>query len=87
MINEERLLDEFLELFKLILKQNMKQKLRKFLKEKFTALGLDVFEDDTTAVTGHGAGNLICTLAATKEGVDHHLFHFSYGYCCSGNGS
>ena len=42
----------------------------KVLKEKFTDLGLDVFEDDTTAVTGHGAGNLICTLAATKEGVD-----------------
>ena len=30
MINEERLLNEFLNLSKLILKQNLKQKLRKF---------------------------------------------------------
>ncbi|TXK87170.1 M20/M25/M40 family metallo-hydrolase, partial [Parageobacillus sp. SY1] len=38
--------------------------------QKFEALGLHVIEDDAAAKTGHGAGNLICTLEATKEGVD-----------------
>lgn len=42
----------------------------KVLKKKFTELGVDVYEDDTTAQTGHGAGNLICTLQGTKDGVD-----------------
>lgn len=42
----------------------------KVLKEKFTALGVDVFDDETTEITGHEAGNLICTLQGTKDGVD-----------------
>ena len=37
------------------------------LKEKFAALGMDVVEDDTAPKTGHGAGNLVCTLPGTKE--------------------
>ena len=37
------------------------------LKQKFTDLGVEVFEDDTTAKTGHGAGNLICTLKGQKR--------------------
>lgn len=32
------------------------------LKEKFGELGLEVIEDDSQTKTGHGAGNLICTL-------------------------
>ncbi len=30
----------------------------------------NVYEDDTKEQTGHGAGNLICTLEGTKEGTD-----------------
>lgn len=66
----ERLLNEFLELVQIDSETKFEAEIAKVLKKKFTDLGVDVFEDDTTAQTGHGAGNLICTLAATKEGVD-----------------
>lgn len=70
MINHERLLNEFLELVKIDSETKYEAEIAKALKRKFTELGLEVFEDDTTGKTGHGAGNLICTLPATKEGVD-----------------
>ncbi|WP_318508489.1 M20/M25/M40 family metallo-hydrolase [Bacillus sp. T3] len=69
-INQERLLNEFLELVQIDSETKYEAEIAKVLKEKFTGLGVDVFEDDTTAITGHGAGNLICTLKGTKEGVD-----------------
>lgn len=70
MINQERLLNEFLELVQIDSETKFETVIAKVLKQKFSDLGLTVFEDDTTAKTGHGAGNLICTLEATKEGVD-----------------
>ena len=70
MINQERLLNEFLELVQIDSETKFETEIAKVLKQKFTDLGVDVFEDDTTAITGHGAGNLICTLTGTKEGVD-----------------
>ncbi|MFD2214116.1 M20/M25/M40 family metallo-hydrolase [Metabacillus endolithicus] len=70
MINKQRLLDEFLELVQVDSETKYEAEIAKVLKNKFSDLGLHVVEDDTTAVTGHGAGNLICTLEATKENVD-----------------
>ncbi|MDP4083742.1 MAG: tripeptidase T [Bacillota bacterium] len=70
MVNQERLLNEFLELVQIDSETKYETEIAKVLKQKFVDLGLDVFEDDTTAKTGHGAGNLICTLPGTKEGVD-----------------
>lgn len=70
MINKERLLDEFLELVQIDSETKFEAEIANVLKEKFSSLGLTVVQDDTTAQTGHGAGNLICTLEATKEGVD-----------------
>lgn len=70
MINQERLLNEFLELVQIDSETKHEAEIAKVLKQKFTDLGLDVFEDDTTAMTGHGAGNLICTFEGTKDGVD-----------------
>lgn len=70
MINQERLLNEFLELVKIDSETKYETEIAKTLKRKFSELGLEVFEDDTTGKTGHGAGNLICTLPANKEGVD-----------------
>ncbi|MFX3623126.1 MAG: M20/M25/M40 family metallo-hydrolase [Ectobacillus sp.] len=67
MVNQERLVNEFLELVQVDSETKYEAEICKVLKEKFTALGVEVFEDDTTSVTGHGAGNLICTLPATKE--------------------
>lgn len=70
MINQERLLNEFLELVQIDSETKYETEIAKVLKKKFTDLGVEVFEDDTTAETGHGAGNLICTLQGTKEGID-----------------
>jgi tripeptide aminopeptidase len=70
MVNQERLVNEFLELVQVDSETKFEAEIAKVLKEKFSALGVEVFEDDTTGETGHGAGNLICTLPGTKEGVD-----------------
>ncbi len=70
MINEERLLKEFLELVQVDSETKNEAEIAKVLKQKFLELGVEVFEDDTTASTGHGAGNLICTLKGSKQQVD-----------------
>jgi len=70
MINKERLVNEFFELVQINSETGNEAEISKVLKQKFSDLGLDVYEDDTTSVTGHGAGNLVCTLPATKDGVD-----------------
>lgn len=86
MINEKRLIDEFFELVKVDSETKNEAAIAKVLKDKFTQLGLDVFEDDTTVVTGHGAGNLICKLEATKEGVDTIYFTSHMDTVVPGNG-
>lgn len=70
MINEERLLQEFLELVQIDSETKYEAEIAQALKKKFTELGVDVFDDDTSSKTGHGAGNLICTLPGTKDDVD-----------------
>ncbi|MFT4415671.1 tripeptidase T [Fredinandcohnia humi] len=70
MINQDRLVEEFLELVQVDSETKFEAEIAKVLKEKFNALGVKVVEDDTTAQTGHGAGNLICTLEGTKNDVD-----------------
>nr|WP_309101037.1 tripeptidase T [Fredinandcohnia onubensis] len=70
MINQDRLVNEFLELVQVDSETKFETEIAKVLKEKFTALGVHVVEDDTTSQTGHGSGNLICTLEATKNDVD-----------------
>lgn len=86
MINSERLLNEFLELVQIDSETKFEANIAKVLKEKFSTLGLDVFEDDTTSITGHGAGNLICTLPATKDGVDPIYFTSHMDTVTPGNG-
>ncbi|MGP7816168.1 M20/M25/M40 family metallo-hydrolase [Niallia sp. 01092] len=70
MINQERLLNEFLELVKIDSETKFEKEIAALLKSKFSELGLEVIEDDTTSVTGHGAGNLICTLKGNVESAD-----------------
>jgi len=69
-INEQRLLDEFIELVKIDSETKNEAAISTVLKQKFTDFGLNVFDDQTNEKTGHGAGNLICTLKANKEGVE-----------------
>jgi tripeptide aminopeptidase len=70
MINEERLVKEFMELVQIDSETKYETEIAKVLKDKFSDLGVTVYEDDTTAKTGHGAGNLICTLDGTNENAD-----------------
>ena len=86
MINQERLVNEFFELVQIDSETKHEAEIAKVLKEKFTSLGVEVFEDDTTGVTGHGAGNLVCTLQATKEGVDTIYFTSHMDTVVPGNG-
>lgn len=70
MINEKRLLEEFLELVQVDSETKHEAEIAVVLKEKFNALGVNVEEDDSMGETGHGANNLICTLEGIKEDVD-----------------
>lgn len=70
MVKQERLVEEFLEFVQVDSETKFEAEICKVLKEKFSALGVEVVEDDTMHLTGHGAGNLICTLPGTKDGVD-----------------
>jgi tripeptide aminopeptidase len=74
MMNTKRLVDEFLELIQVDSETKNETEIANVLKEKFSALALDVVEDDAAEKTGHGAGNLICTLKGAKEDVDTILF-------------
>ncbi|HZG73247.1 MAG TPA: M20/M25/M40 family metallo-hydrolase [Chondromyces sp.] len=69
MINKERLLNEFLELIQIDSETKNESQIAKVLKQKFEDLGVRVYEDDTKEQTGHGAGNLICTLEG-NESID-----------------
>lgn len=62
MINQQRLLEEFLELVGIDSETGDERKICDHLQEKLRLLGFTVEEDDTTSVTRHGAGNLIATL-------------------------
>lgn len=86
MINEKRLLDEFLELVQIDSESKNERKIADTIKEKFAEAGLEVYEDDTMAKTGHGAGNLILTLPATVEDADTIYFTCHMDTVTPGNG-
>ncbi|MED3725234.1 M20/M25/M40 family metallo-hydrolase [Priestia filamentosa] len=69
-LNEQRLVDTFLQLVKVDSETKYENEISEVLKEKFQSLGVEVKEDNAKEATGHGANNLICTLKGTKEGVD-----------------
>ncbi|MCD1260718.1 M20/M25/M40 family metallo-hydrolase [Paenibacillus athensensis] len=70
MIDSQRLVQEFIELVQIDSETRFEQQISAVLKLKFEALGLSVTEDDSMARSGHGAGNLICTLAASPGAAD-----------------
>lgn len=66
MVQQERLVQHFMELVKIDSETKHERVICDTLKQQFEALGLHVTEDDTTGTTGHGAGNLIVTWPATE---------------------
>lgn len=69
-IQEKRLTEQFIELVKIDSETKNERNIANILTEKLTNLGLTVIEDESAKKTGHGAGNLICTLKGTKSNVD-----------------
>lgn len=69
-VNQERLVEEFIELVKIDSETKFETEIAEVLKDKFTNLGVEVYEDGSKDMTGHGAGNLICTLKGNVEGAD-----------------
>ncbi|ASN05332.1 M20/M25/M40 family metallo-hydrolase [Virgibacillus necropolis] len=85
-VNKERLVDEFLELVQIDSETKYEAEIAEVLKKKFTDLGLEVTEDNSKEVTGHGAGNLICNLKGTKENIDPIYFTSHMDTVVPGNG-
>jgi len=73
-INETRLVNEFLELVQIDSETGEEGEIARVLKEKFRSLGLMVEEDDAAVKTGHGANNLVATLPGT---VDAPVIYFT----------
>jgi len=67
MIQQGRLIAEFMELVQVDSETRSEQEICQVLKRKMLELGFEVHEDDSAAITGHGAGNLICNWAATPH--------------------
>ncbi|ALX48022.1 M20/M25/M40 family metallo-hydrolase [Lentibacillus amyloliquefaciens] len=85
-INKNRLLDEFFELVQIDSETGHETEIAEILTNKFKRLGLDVTEDDSKEKTGHGAGNLICTLKGTKTNADTIYFTSHMDTVVPGNG-
>ncbi|HFG9141533.1 TPA: tripeptidase T [Staphylococcus argenteus] len=79
MINEQRLLNTFLELVQIDSETGHEETIQPILKEKFKSLGLDVKEDNASNHPKLGANNLVCTLESTiEEGVAPKLYFTSH---------
>lgn len=86
MINEKRLVNEFIELVQVDSETKNEANIARVLKEKFTSLGVDVFEDESAKKTGHGAGNLICTMLGSNSEIDSIYFTSHMDTVVPGNG-
>jgi len=78
MIQEKRLVAEFIELVQIDSETGSEQEISAVLKRKFSELGLAVEEDDSAARTGHGSGNLFCLLPASAQGKAPKLLFTSH---------
>lgn len=86
MINQERLIEEFFELVQIDSETKHEKEISEVLKEKFETLGLEVTEDDAAEKTGHGAGNLVCTLKGSNTEADTIYFTSHMDTVVPGNG-
>ncbi|MGO4107380.1 M20/M25/M40 family metallo-hydrolase [Paenibacillus sp. YAF4_2] len=69
MVNQDRIVNEFIELVKVDSETRFEQEISKVLKAKFTELGLSIEEDDAQEKTGHGANNLFVYMEGSE--ADH----------------
>lgn len=74
MINEERILQEFVELVKIDSPSMHERKVADILLEKLTALGLEADEDNAGKVLNTGTGNIIGRLPGNTPGIPAVMF-------------
>ncbi|WP_047151949.1 M20/M25/M40 family metallo-hydrolase [Aneurinibacillus tyrosinisolvens] len=67
MVQQERIVNEFMELVQVDSETRNEREICNVLKERFSSLGLEVMEDDAAEKTDHAAGNLIATLKGTVD--------------------
>ncbi|GAB2573895.1 M20/M25/M40 family metallo-hydrolase [Gracilibacillus alcaliphilus] len=67
MINQERVVSQFLEFVQINSETTQEREIADYLLALLTKLGLEVEEDDTADATGHQAGNIIAKLPATMS--------------------
>lgn len=77
MVQQNRLINEFMELVQVDSETKQERKICDVLLGKFRQLGLQAVEDNTASSTGHGAGNIIATLAATPGWEDRDTIYFT----------
>lgn len=70
MIVQDRIVQQFVQLVQIDSETRNERAICDTLIEKFNELGLSVYEDDTAARTGHGAGNLFAVLEAAPGQSD-----------------
>lgn len=64
----ERVLNTFIELVKIDSESGDERKVADYLLEKLKSLGVEAYEDDTTAITEHTAGNVYGRIKGNTEG-------------------
>ncbi|SEP71417.1 M20/M25/M40 family metallo-hydrolase [Piscibacillus halophilus] len=85
-VNQDRLIEEFMELVQVDSETKHEDKIAEVLKQKFTELGLSVQEDNAKEKTGHGANNLVFTLEGQDEGITPIYFTSHMDTVVPGNG-
>ncbi len=67
MVQTQRLVKQFVNLVQIDSETRYESEISQYLQHTFRSLDLQVAEDHTAELTGHGSGNLYCTLAATAS--------------------
>jgi tripeptide aminopeptidase len=77
MVNQQRLVEEFIALVQVDSETKHEAEIAKVLKERFSALGLQVEEDHSSAKSGCEGNNLLFTLPATADAKDAPTIYFT----------
>lgn len=77
MVNQQRLVEEFIALVQVDSETKHEAEIAKVLKERFAALGLQVEEDNSSAKSGCEGNNLLFTLPATADAKDAPTIYFT----------
>lgn len=77
MVNQQRLVEEFMELVQVDSETKHEAEIARVLKDKFGALGLQIEEDDSSARSGCEANNLMFTLQPTEDCAQAPVIYFT----------